>query len=236
MHKQFLFLLLVFIESASVIAAPGPATSFPRWESPARLHRGRKRIPGTFSLTAERAEFRAPTGPSLDWPFVEIQTFDLLTPYRLTIQDYQNRGWRSSGERRYRFDLGEAMPPAVAAALAERVGKAARNGVPFPQASALATLPARHRTRTGGSNGTLRFREDGLDFVTGTGQDERAWRWADIETLANPDPFHLRVVGYRETYDLELKQPLARNLFDNLWDHVYARGLNVSSTSERRQP
>ncbi len=231
MHKQFVFLLLVFVESASVIAAP-----FPRWECPARLHYGRKKIPGTFSLTAEGAGFRPSRGPTLDWPFVEIQTFDLLTPYRVVLQDYQNRGWGRSGERRYRFDLGEAMPPAVAAALAERVGKPARNGVPFPEASTLATLPARHRTRTGGSNGTLRFREGGLDYVTGTGQDERAWRWADMETLANPDPFHLRVVGYRETYDLELKQPLARDVFRNLWDHVYACGLNVPPASERRQP
>jgi len=109
MNRQFLFLLMVFIESASRLATPmeriscgstpDSATSFPRWESSARLHRSRKKVPGTFSLTAEGVTFQAATGSSLRWPFVEVQTFDLLTSNRLWLLGYENRGWRRSGER-----------------------------------------------------------------------------------------------------------------------------------------
>jgi hypothetical protein len=115
----------------------------------------------------------------------------------------------------------------VAAELAQRVGKPAINGNPDSQAPSFATIPARHRTLTGGTNGILRFRDDGIDYVTGR-QGGRSWRWADIRTLANPDPYHFRVGGYRETFDFELKEPMSRELFDRLWDYVYARDLIVS--------
>jgi uncharacterized protein (DUF2344 family) len=37
----------------------------------------------------------------------------------------------------------------------------------------------------------------------------------------------LRLGGYLETFDFELKQPISADLFDRLWDHLYARDLNV---------
>ena len=117
------------------------------------------------------------------------------------------------------------MPPSVAAALARRVGKPSENGIPNPNAPAIAVIAARHRTLDGGTNGKLRFREAGIDFVTRSGHGERSWRWADIETIAQPDSYELEIEGYREIFDFELKQPLSRQLFDQLWDGVYGQGL-----------
>ena len=93
-------------------------------------------------------------------------------------------------------------------------------------APAFATLGARHRTRDGGTNGVLRFRESGIDYVTPSGGGARSWRWADIQTLAHPDAFHFRVGAYREIFEFELKEPMSAELFDRLWNDVYARDLS----------
>jgi hypothetical protein len=119
------------------------------------------------------------------------------------------------------------MPPEVAAELVRLVGKPAVNGVPAPHRSGLVTIGARHPTRTGGSNGVLRFRDGGIDYLSAKGNDSRSWRWADIRTVAHPEPYRLRIAGYLETFDFELKQPLPDDLLDRLWDHLYARGLNI---------
>jgi hypothetical protein len=195
------------------------------WESAAHWHRGLTKTPGTLALTDSGIEFRAAKGPPLRWVFEEIQTFD-LSPRRLTLTGYANRRWHFHGERRFRFDLKSAVPPTVAAELAQRVAKPAENGVPDPHAPAFATLPARHRTRGGGTNGVLRFRGSGIDYLTDSGHGARSWRWADIQTLALPDPYHFRVGGFREIFGFELKGPMSRELFDRLWNDVYARDLS----------
>jgi hypothetical protein len=196
------------------------------WESQARLRHRLKATSGTLILSQEGVVFRPTKGSPLHWPFLEIQTFDLLTSQRLVITGYENRSWHRHGEQKYHFDLGTAMPPDVAAELARRAVKPARNGNPNPTETAFAMIPARHRTLAGGTSGTLRFGPDGIDYLTPDSKGGRAWRWSDIQTLANPDPFHLRVDGYRETFTFELKQPMSRELFDRLWGEIEARDLN----------
>jgi len=172
-------------------------------------------------------EFRSEQRYSHRWPFVEIQTFD-LEPHHFVLTGYENRGWHQPGDRRYRIDFSQRMPPAIASELALRVEKPVRNGDPDPNHSAFSTIPARHTTRTGGSSGILRFGGDGIDYVTPGQKDSRSWRWSDIQTIANPDAFHFRVGAYRETFEFELKKPLSKELFDRLWDYVYSRALNIT--------
>ncbi|MGH9454533.1 MAG: hypothetical protein ACRD2O_11260, partial [Terriglobia bacterium] len=118
----------------------------------------------------------------------------------------------------------------------EQVGKPSRNA-DVAHGAAFATLGARHRTRWSGTNGVLQFRDSGIDYVTRRPGDGRSWRWADIQTTANPDPYHFRVAGFQEIYDFDLKQPMSQTLFDRLWDFVYGRGLQLgvkSGHSENR--
>ncbi len=211
--------------------APVPMPLVPTlaWESQARLHHGLESSPGTLTLSQDGVVFRPTKGTTLQWPFLEIQTFDLLSPRRLVITGYENRSWHEHGERKYRFDLSVAMPPDIAAELARRVAKPVRNADPNPTATSFATILARHRTLAGGTNGTLHFGPDGIDYLTTNGQGGRSWRWSDIQTLAKPDPFQLRVNSYRETFTFELKQPMPRELFDRLWDEIYAHDLSGSA-------
>jgi hypothetical protein len=69
----------------------------------------------------------------------------------------------------------------------------------------------------------LRLRDDGIDYLT-EGRDSRNWRWADIQTIANPNPYELRVTAYREIVEFDLKQPLSRSLFERIWDQLYEEG------------
>ena len=206
------------------------STSTFHWQSPAKLHRGFKTATGTLIFNSSGIEFHSDDPrASHAWPYLEVKTFD-LTSRRVVFTDYENHGHHLPGERHFRFDLNNSVPASVAAELAQRVNKPGQNGDPDPKAAAYLTVPARHGTRFGGTNGTLRFRDDGIDYVTSSGQDSRSWRWADIQTLANPTPYLLRVGGYLETFEFELKQPVSPELFDRLWDHIYARDLNVEHT------
>jgi hypothetical protein len=207
-------------------AQAGPALD---WHSPARWVRGLKRTSGTLVFTGSGVEFRTQEAQSLKWTFEEVQTF-YLSSRRFRLTSYRNRKWHRYGDRSFKFELAAPVPPEVAAQLASKVGKPVENGDPDPSAAAFATLPARHRTRSGGTNGMLRFRESGIDYVTESGRGARSWRWSDIETLANSDPYHFRLGAYRETFEFELKSPMSAGLFDGLWNFVYARdlsGLNV---------
>ena len=165
-----------------------------QWETPAKWHRSlKKAVPGTLLLGNDGVEFRS-AKLTQRWAYVDIHSFD-LSAGEFTVNSYQNRHWHEPGEQRFRFTLSETMPPEVAAQLTERVGKPVRNGIPLPGVAALSEIPAHHRMWSGGSNGTLRLKDSGIDYVTENGRDSRTWRWADIQTIANPNPYELRVMG-----------------------------------------
>jgi len=207
-------------------ATRSPLQSQP-WQTPAQWHRLLKKpVPGILLLDDGGVEFRSAKF-NQRWPYMEIHSFDLLTQ-ELTLTSYQNRRRHEPGEMSFHFTWSEPIPPEIAAQFTARVRKPVRNGVPLPNVTALAEIPAHHRMWSGGSNGTLRLKDSGIDYVTESGRDSRTWRWGDIQTIANPNPYELRLTGYRETVEFDLKQPLSRELFERMWDHLYAAGLNLS--------
>lgn len=215
--------LIVGVGDRLEAATPGAGV----WKSVARIHRmPKKPLSGTLIIDSEGVEFRS-AKLSRRWSFLDIHTFD-LSKRDFTLTTYENRQWHEPGERRFKFTLAEAIPPSVAAILQERVGRPSRNGAPDATDPAIAEIPARHPKRFGGSNGTLRLRDSGIDYVTSDGRDSRTWRWSDIQTIANPDPYSFRITAYCEISEFELKQPLSRELFDELWTRLYANDLNLS--------
>ena len=190
------------------------------WESPARLHQVIGRETGELKIGDEGIEFRSNKGRTMKWPFVEVQTF-LLLPRTLTIETYQNRTHHVPGMQRFQFDLDQAVPPEIAAELSRQIQRPSKNGIPDSASQGIVIL-AHHRTLTGGTNGTLRLSESGIDYLTSVRGDSRSWRWADLQTLSDPDPFHLLVFGYRDTYNFDLKEPLSRSLFYRLVDALDA--------------
>jgi len=217
-----LYLATLLMIAGSSAAPQTQATATPNWQGPAKLKRTLGGTSGTLLIDAARVQFRPTKGEARLWPITEIKNLD-LRPRRMFLTGYERRGGLRLGTRTFRFDLGEAMPASVAGDLAARVGKPTQNRNPETKAPAFGTMPAHHRTPRGGSNGTLRFRDDGVDYVTQRANDSRSWRWADIQTLSNLDPYHLVLSGYLETYSFDLKEPLPRELYDRLSDEVYSR-------------
>jgi hypothetical protein len=222
----------IAVSSASLIRARAshladdPSRSLP-WVSNAKLNGFPKSTPGSLKISADGIDFHFSKGDApIHWALVDIRTVALSGPRKLSLVSYQNRRWHLPGDRPFDFTLKTPMPPEIAAELVRRVGKPAINGVPSPEGSNFAMIPARHKTATGGSSGTLRFSDSGIDYVSRSG-DARSWRWADIETIAHPEPYRFRVGSYLETFDFELKRPLTTEMFDRLWDHVCAQQLNV---------
>jgi len=191
------------------------------WQSSARLRRFMGTENGTLVIGGEGIEFRSGNGRSMKRPFLEIQTF-LLSPQTLTIKTYENRKDHLPGMQRFRFDLDRDVPPKIAAELASKVQRPSRNTVP-DQTSQGVLIPAHHRTLTGGTNGFLRISDRGLAYETGVRGDSRSWRWADLQTVSDPDPFHLLVFGYRDTYAFDLKAPLSHSLYYKLVDAIDAQ-------------
>jgi hypothetical protein len=198
-------------------ASEKPSTS---WQSPAKLHRAVGSEKGDLLVGADGIEFRSGKGKTIKLPYLEVQTFH-LSSHSLSIETYQNRKMHMPGIERVRFDVTKAVPPEVAAELAMKVQRPSQNAVPDPTAQGI-VIPAHHRSLTGGTNGILRFRDGGIDYVTNVPDDSRSWRWADLQTLSAPDPYHLLAFGYHDTYSFDLKELLSQSLYYRLVDAVDA--------------
>jgi hypothetical protein len=214
-------------EIAQDLKQAGPKTAPVSWQSPAKLHHAVGREKGTLMIGADGIEFRSGKEHTVRLPYLEVQSF-LLSPHSLVIETYQNRKRHLPGMERYRFDLAETVPSQVAAELANEVRRPSQNAVPDSASQGIA-IPAHHRTVRGGTNGVLRFRDGGIDYVTSVSGDSRSWRWADLQTLSDPDPYHLFVFGYRDTYTFDLKEALPQSLFYRLVDALDAHNAAVSS-------
>jgi len=199
-------------------ASEKPSTS---WQSPAKLHRAVGSEKGDLLVGANGIEFRSGKGQTLKLSYLEMQTFH-LSPHSLVIETYQNRKKHMPGVERLRFEMTESVSPRVAADLAREVQRPSQNAVPDPAAQGI-VIPAHHRSFAGGTNGILRFRDGGIDYVTGTPDDSRSWRWADLQTLSSPDPYHLLAFGYRDTYSFDLKELLPQSLYYRLVDEIDAQ-------------
>jgi hypothetical protein len=191
------------------------------WESPARLRHGLiGGAAGALRIDSLGVEFVPLKGASNHWTFTEIKDLD-LQGHRVVVIGYDNRGWHRPGTKRFDLELKKELTPAVAASLAAEMGRPIRNRVPDPDAQAITVIAVRQSDHFGGSNGLLRVRQQGIDYVTAQQGQSRSWRWVDLQTLSNPDPYRLFVFGYRDTYAFDLKQTLSRELVNRLSDEIW---------------
>lgn len=205
-----------------------PANTAARWQSQARMHRTFSKDHGTLFIDDKGVEFQSRDGRKQTWAIFDIQSF-VISPHQLVLESYINRSWHRPGVQRYRFDLTEKVPASVAATLASVVTRPSQNAVPDPESTEIASIRVHHRTLTGGTNGVLRFRNEGIDYVATSAGDSRSWRWEDLQTLSIPDPYHLLIFGYRDTYTFDLKESLSRAVFNRATDEIAAHTGNEST-------
>jgi hypothetical protein len=206
-------------QSADAQSQNSPQT--PAWESPARLRHGMMGgTSGTLHADSRGVEFVPLKGASMRWTFTEIKDLD-LERYRIVLIGYDNREWHLPGTRRFDLEIKQEITPAVAASLTEKMGRPVQDRIPDPHAPAITEIAVRRIAHLGASNGLLRIRQQGIDYITAQPGQSRSWRWLDIQTLSNPDPYHLFVFGYRDSYAFDLKGTLSREVFNHLSDEIW---------------
>ena len=212
-----------------------------RWQTPAQLKRlfPLPKEHGTLILDGRGVEFVTESGRRQKWTSVDLQTF-AIAPHKLVLHTYSNRGLGGLGKDAKEFSLTESVPSSVAVWLAGYFGRPSRNEVLDADAPVIAGIPAdhlnvsvHHRAAFGGSNGVLRFRQGGIDYVTNTRGDRRSWRWEDIQTLSQPNPYRLYVFGYQDTFTFDVKEPIDRALFDHATAAISACAERQSSRAAR---
>lgn len=204
------------IDAASPIPVAADA-----WESPAQLrHDTLGKTRGTLRIDAQGIEFLPTKGATIRWPFVQIKDLD-LEKHRLVLVGYDNRKWPLPDTRQFDLKVEKEIPATLAASLTTQIARPLQNGIPDPDAPADTVIAVRRSRHYGGSNGFLRIRQQGIDYVTSQPGQSRSWRWQDIQTVSNPDPYHLFVFGYRDSYAFDLKGTLSRQVFNHISDEIW---------------
>lgn len=220
-------------------SADAPSPNLPQllaWESPARLRHGMiGGTPGTLRTDSQGVEFVPMKGASMHWEFTQIKDID-LQKHRVVLVGYDNREWHLPGTRRFDLEFKKEITPAVAASLTEKMCRPARNRVPDPDAPAIMVIDVRRSEHFGGSNGLLRIRQQGIDYVTAQPGQSRSWRWTDLQTLSNPDPYHLFVFGYLDSYAFDLKETLSRQVFNHISDEIWTHNEGEMRSSPATLP
>jgi len=202
------------------------------WESPARLRNGiGGGTRGTLRTDSRGVEFVPFKGAISRWNFTEIMDLDLQR-HQVVLIAYDNRGWHLPGTQRFKFEVKDEITPPVAASLTKEMRRPVRNRVTDSNASAVTVIAVRRSGQFRGSNGFLRIRQQGIDYVTAEPGNSRSWRWMDLQTLSNPDPYHLFVFGYRDTYAFDLKDTLSRELFNHVSDEIWKHNESEMMGSE----
>jgi len=173
---------------------------------------------------------------SQSWAYSDIQKLDVVSPTRFVFKTYESQGWkRLEKDKAFDFSVVEGkLTPEHQEFLREKLSRpmVARLVEKGGQSSAL--LPVRHRHRLGGCEGQLSVEEDRLMYLTDHASDNRTWKLFEIETLGSPDPYHLRVTTYNETFIFDLKSPLDPKVYDSLWKKIYRFENAQSSERESR--
>ena len=150
------------------------------------------------------------------WPFSDIRQLDILSTKRLVVHTYGK-------PESFNFQLGEGELTADAyRLLAEHIERGVTSRVLFPATQFRFELPVKHRHRFGGCEGILRIGTGQVIYETQNADDRRLWRMRDIRGFGTTGPYDLRLSTEQESFTFDLKQPLNQEVYDHLWQAIYA--------------
>lgn len=159
---------------------------------------------------------------SQSWAYIDIQKLDVASRTRLVLKTFQSQSWKKL-EKDKVFDFsvveGKLTPEHQEFFRAKLSRPMVARLVEKVEGSTL--LPVRHRHSVGGCEGQLSVEEERLIYLTDHASDNRVWKLREIETFGSPDPYHLRVTTYDETFTFDLKSPLDQKTYEFLWKRIY---------------
>jgi hypothetical protein len=179
---------------------------------------------GKLVLTDRDIRYEASNGKhSRSWAYIDIQKLDVASPMRLVLKTFESHSWKKlESDKVFEFSLLDAkLGPEQQEFLRERLKRPMVARLAEKSDQDFDILLVRHRHRLGGCEGQLSVEEERLIYLTDHAKDNRVWKLRDIETLGAPDPYHLRVTTYNETFTFDLKSPLDPKVYDSIWRKVY---------------
>jgi len=181
---------------------------------------------GKLILSDHAISYDASNGKhSQRWPHLDIQRLDVSST-RVWFETFQSQGWEKlKRDKAFEFRLLEGQLTAETQEfLRSKLSRPMVARLIGANGSDVRLLSVRHRHRLGGCEGQLRVEKDRLLYSTDLARDKRAWRFDEIETIGSPDPYHLRVTTYNETFTFDLKKALEEKTYRFLWAKVHRLG------------
>lgn len=151
---------------------------------------------------------------SIQIPFLEIHEADVSNPREIRIETYEALKRKLMGHRSYTFQLRDSASRVELVRFLSAHVKRPVKGFRGIQSQAAFEIPAYHRHRLGGCNGTLRIGQNEIQFVADRAQDSRTWTYNEVETVGSMNSFHFRISTLAETYNFDLKEPLPTAAYD----------------------
>lgn len=160
---------------------------------------------------------------SQGWAYIDIQKLDVVSATRLVLRTFRSESWKKlEKDKVFDFSLLEGkLTPEHQEDLRAKLSRPLVGRLVEKADRGSTLLPVRHRHRLGGCEGQLSVEEDRLIYLTDHARDNRVWKLGEIEAIGSPDPYHLRVATYNETFTFDLKSPLDEKVYNALWRKVY---------------
>lgn len=204
------------------------------------------------TLVLENQGVRYETTDSEDarvWSYADIKQFQIEPPSRIKVYTYEDRKWRLGADKVFQFDWeDEKVTP-------EQVYEYLKHRTPLPIAAWLRPsetgrvrfeFPVKHLGNWRGRQGRLLFTDEAVILESAEPGASRVWRYEDLEGVASGGVYDLSLATYeqqrfqygsRRVYNFQLKQPMPRETYDELWRFVNGKKgwelLGVEKNRER---
>ncbi|MBY0493907.1 MAG: hypothetical protein K2Y23_06800 [Cyanobacteria bacterium] len=185
---------------------------------------------GTLIVGQDGMEYRtADDDDARSWSYEDIKQLQVLSPTRITILTYEDRGkMRSGADREFRFSVsGTSITPEIVTFFLERTDPPIVTAVmPRIQGNALFRAQVKHQRQGRGSDGALALYDKQLVYQTERTGESRYWRFADIYSVLRLDRFRLEIRAYEggsgvlRPFVFELKSELPGDFYEALWARV----------------
>lgn len=199
---------------------------------------------GTLVFASDRIEYQTPDkDDGRRWPYDAVKQVQILSPTRIVVLTYEDRGLLSLGaDRAFDFRVVEdSVSPELVEFLLGRVNGPLVTAVMPPfRSERLFSALVKHQKLGRGSEGVLVIYDTHLRYLTEQEENSRYWRFGDVQSVLRLDRSRLQVTVYEggggdtRTFVFELKTDLPEGFYDALWARVNPSALPLSTPVNNR--
>ena len=233
------FIIVAVLGGTSSAAAAGPP-----FELSVKRDRFIGGSKGTLVFAWDRVEYRTTDADEArQWAYDQVKQFQILSPTRIAILTYEDRGLLKLGaDRTFDFTVVEnAVSPDLVRFLLDHVGKPIVTAVmPLFRGERLFSALVKHQRQGRGSEGVLVMYDRELLYLTEREEESRYWRFGDIYSVSRLDRWRLLVTAYEggsgntRQFVFELRTDLPDGFYEALWARVNPPSLQLAAPVDGR--